>query len=151
MLMLAFQLWVDFNLNTYLFGTFGPVHLKKVKAGIDCFNAAEYWECHEALEEVWLEDVNDPARNVYWAIIQVAASMYHYQNGNHVGAWGLMKKAQEKFRRCEEQSIETDLCFKYLDWQELKELVFQVNEKTPLVDYKTIYDFRFKNYQENIK
>ncbi len=138
-------------MQTYPFGTFGPEHLKKVKAGIECFNQEQYWECHEELEHVWLEDRADPARNVYWAIIQVAASLYHVREGNIIGARGLLKKSKEKFRRCEDMNIETDLCYKYLSWQELKQLVFAIDsEHSELSDFKALYGFQFKHYREDI-
>lgn len=131
----------------YKFGTFGPEHLKKVKDGIKCFNAGEFWECHEALEDVWLEDRNDPARNVYWAIIQVAASLYHVREKNLEGAVGMIKKAKEKFKRCEDQNIETDLVFRFLSWSDLKEEVFKIDNEATLQDFKELYQFKFKDYQ----
>ncbi len=132
----------------YPFGSFGPEHLKKVKAGIDTFNSQKYWECHEALEDVWLEDRNDPARNVYWAIIQVAASMVHYRENKIIGTEGMLNKAKNKFERCRKQSfIITDLVLKYLDWEELESLVMSIpKENTKLEDYEKIWEFRFKNY-----
>lgn len=130
----------------YPFGTFGPEHLKKVKPGIECFNASQFWECHEALEDVWLEDRNDPARNVYWAIIQVAASLYHVREKNLVGAQGMIKKAKEKFKRCEDQNIETDLVYKFLSWKDLKELVFKIDNEASLEAFAHLYEFKFKDY-----
>jgi uncharacterized protein len=133
--------------DKYPFGTFGPEHLEKVRAGIECFNAKEYWECHEALEHVWLEDLNDPARNVYWAIIQVAAALYHYENNNLIGVLGLHKKSKQKFDRCRDQAIETDLVLKYLEWNKLRSLVFSIGEDAKLEDFKQLYDFKFEVYQ----
>lgn len=131
----------------YPFGTFGPEHLQKVKDGIVCFNNKQYWECHEALEDVWLEDRNDPARNVYWAIIQVAASLYHVREKNLAGAQGMIKKAKEKFNRCEKQNIETDLMYKFLSWKELKGLVFQIDNEDELEKFSTLYGFKFEDYK----
>jgi hypothetical protein len=134
-------------MKDFPFGTFGPEHLKKVKAGIETFNNQQYWECHEELEEIWLEDRNDPARNVYWAIIQVAASMYHVREKNIQGAQGLINKAKEKFKRCRDQNINTELVFRFLDWEELEALTFEVkDEDSKLSDYEKLYNFRFKNY-----
>lgn len=131
----------------YPFGTFGPEHLKKVKEGIECFNKEQYWECHEALEDVWLEDRNDPARNVYWAIIQVAASLYHVREKNIAGAQGMIKKAKEKFNRCEKLNIETDLLYKFLSWQKLKELVFDIDNEAELDSFQKLYGFQFEDYK----
>jgi predicted metal-dependent hydrolase len=110
-----------------------------MREGIRLFNEQKYWECHEALEDVWMEDRNDPVRNVYWAVIQVAAACIHHREGNDVGKKGMIFKAKEKFRRCREQHLLSDLAFKYLDWDEFEALAMKE-------DFIGIYDFRFKNF-----
>ncbi len=127
-------------------GKFSDYHLKRMKAGVECFNTQKYWECHEALEEVWLEDRDDPVRNVYWAVIQVASALVHYREKNLVGAKGLLNKSKEKFIRCEEKNIETPLLFKELDWEKLKNLVFEVPEEPKLEDFQDLYHFKFESY-----
>lgn len=77
----------------YEFGQFSPSHLEKMKEGLTLFNEQKYWECHEALEDVWMEDRNDNARNVYWAVIQVAAACIHYRDSNLIGAQGKIGRA----------------------------------------------------------
>ncbi len=135
-------------MEKYPFGAFGPEHLKKIANGIKTFNSKKYWECHEALEDVWLEDRNDPARNVYWAIIQVAASMVHFRENKIIGTEGMLNKAKNKFQKCRDQSfILTKLVFDFLDWEELESLVMSIpNTDTKLEDYQKIWDFKFKNY-----
>lgn len=137
--------------DKYPFGTFGPEHLKKVESGIECFNTKKYWECHEELEDVWLEDRNDPARLIYWAIIQVAASMYHVREKNLVGAQGMLKKAQNKLTRAKEQNVVTDLVLKYLSWEEFSALVNGLDvENSQLDSFEDLYQFKFLNYQSEI-
>ena len=118
-------------------------HLKLMKKAIALFNAQKYWECHEELEHHWLEEPG-PLRNVYWAVIQVAASMIHYRDGNLVGAKGLLVKSKEKFKRVESFKIENKLLNEELDWQQLKELVFKVPAEPQLEDFKDLFEFRFK-------
>ena len=134
-------------MTTYSYGQFTPDHLLKMKEGVELFNEQKYWECHESLEHVWLEDRQDAARNVYWAVIQVAASCIHYRNQNIIGAEGMINKAREKFKRCREMNILTDLVFKHLDWEELENLVDAIPDKnSELQDYVKIFNFRFKHY-----
>ena len=71
------------------------------------FNEQKYWECHEELEHHWLEDSGDNARLIYWAVIQVAAAMYHYRDKNLIGVQGLLKKARDKLVRAEKNKVET--------------------------------------------
>lgn len=132
----------------YSYGQFTPDHLLKMREGVDLFNEQKYWECHEALEDVWMEDRQDPARNIYWAVIQVAAACIHFRDSNLIGARGMIYKAKEKFRRCRDQHILTDIAFKFLDWQELEEIVFKIpdSEKSVLEDFATLFDFKFKHY-----
>lgn len=138
-------------MDKYPYGTFGPEHLKKMKLGIEQFNDQLYWECHESLEDIWIEDKQDAARNVYWAVIQVAAACIHYRDDNIVGARGMIAKAKEKFKRCRDQHILTDLAFKFLDWEELEKTVFAIKDKDPaLEEFEPLYNFRFKNYPDNL-
>jgi hypothetical protein len=131
----------------YKFGQFTPEHLAKMAEGIALFNEQKYWECHESFEDLWMEDKNDPARNVYWAIIQVAAACIHYRDDKIVGAQGMINKSKEKFRRCREQNILTPLAFQYLDWEELEKLVMKIKDKdAQLQDFEELFNFRFKNY-----
>ena len=127
---------------------FSSEHLQKMKEGISLFNEQKYWECHEALEDVWMEDAQDPVRNVYWAVIQVAAACIHYRESNLIGAQGMIAKAKEKFRRCRDQKLLSPLAFDYLDWQEFEEIVMKVPEgkNSQLEDFNDIFNFRFKNY-----
>ncbi len=130
----------------YSFGQFTPDHLEKMREGVELFNEQKYWECHESLEDLWMEDRNDPARNVYWAVIQIAAVCIHYRDSKLVGATGMIIKAKEKFRRCREQNILTDLAFKYLDWEELEKLAMAVPETPELEDFASLFEFRFKHF-----
>jgi len=121
-------------------------HLKKMSEGIHHFNEQLYWECHESFEDLWMED-RTPVRNIYWAIIQVAAACIHYRDGKIVGAQGMIVKAKEKFKRCRDLHVLTDLVLEHLDWNELEELVVNIpSSQAVLEDFAKLYDFRFKNY-----
>jgi uncharacterized protein len=123
---------------------FGPAHLQKMQEGLERFNRQHYWECHESLEEIWLEDRTDPVRNVYWAIIQVAASMVHFREQNLVGATGMLNKSREKFKRCRDLGVVSPLLETSLSWSHLEGLVTAVpSEPTELAPFQAIFDFRF--------
>lgn len=123
---------------------FDREHLALMGKGIELFNQQLYWECHEEFEHHWLEEAG-PIRNVYWAVIQVAAAMIHYRDGNLTGARGLIFKAKQKFNRCEEFHIESDLLNSELSWNELKKMVRRVPEAPQLEDFKELFFFRFKD------
>ena len=114
------------------YGRFDTTHLKKMEEGILLFNRQRFWECHEALEEQWLEDRGDPARYAYWAVIQVACVLLHCRDENPAGAEGLRAKAVEKFDKCIELGVVTPLLEKNLSWGELKKLLFAIPPDAPL-------------------
>lgn len=134
---------------SYSFGQFTPEHLKKMKEGVALFNEQKYWECHEALEDLWMEDRNDNARNVYWAIIQIAAACIHYRDNNLIGAQGMIAKAKEKLKRCRDLNVITDVVLKYLDWEELESVADKIPTGThsSLESFKELFDFRFLSFR----
>ncbi len=118
-------------------------HLRKMKQGVQYFNEAKYWECHEELEDHWLEDTGDNARYVYWSVIQVATALYHHRNGNLAGAKGMMNKAKDKIIKCEKYGIESDIMNKFLQWKLFKKLVMQVPSEPSFEDFEKISEFKF--------
>lgn len=50
----------------------------------------DYFECHEALEELWLKLDRDP---VYKGLLQVAVGLYHFRNGNYRGGHMMLDSA----------------------------------------------------------
>lgn len=62
--------------------------------GLRLFNHGEYFECHEVIEELWLQTpVDDIYRDLYKGVIQAAAAIYQEQRGIESGALGLHKTA----------------------------------------------------------
>lgn len=53
----------------------------------------DYFECHEVLEELWLEEGRNP---LLQGLLQVAVGLYHHANGNVSGAVKLLTAALEK-------------------------------------------------------
>jgi predicted metal-dependent hydrolase len=53
--------------------------------GIEYFNECEFFEAHEAWEDLW-SDSEGPERRFYQGLIQVAVCLHHFGNGNIRGA-----------------------------------------------------------------
>lgn len=120
---------------------------QKMKEGIELFNSEQFWECHEALEHIWLEDTHDPIRLIYWAVIQVAATNIHVRDKNVTGAIGLLAKAKNKFIRVKEAHLENDFLNQKYQWHKLKKLVFNIKEnEEDLSLYQELFEFRFPPY-----
>ncbi len=56
-------------------GDLTPVMRERFRDGIRLFNRREFWEAHEAWEDVWKESI-DPQRTLIQGLIQAAAA-YH--------------------------------------------------------------------------
>lgn len=60
---------------------YSPLYL----AGIAYFNSCDFFESHEAWEELWT-DYQGPSRKFYQGLIQAAVALHHFGNGNIRGA-----------------------------------------------------------------
>jgi predicted metal-dependent hydrolase len=63
--------------------------------GIDEFNHGLFFECHETLEEIWLEE-HGKDRDFYQGIIQIAAGYLKWEQGVLSGAIKLWKSGLKK-------------------------------------------------------
>jgi hypothetical protein len=63
--------------------------------GIDEFNQRLFFECHETLEEIWLEEHGEE-RKFYQGIIQIAAGYFKLEQGVPAGAIKLWHSGLEK-------------------------------------------------------
>jgi len=52
--------------------------------GLEQFNRGEYFEQHESLEEIWIEDQR-PLRRLYQGILKVGVGFYKLRLGNYRG------------------------------------------------------------------
>lgn len=121
---------------------FTTSHLKMMQNGIRLFNDGQFWECHEDLEDPWMECSHEPAKYVFWAVIQVATALYHYENQNLAGASGMLNKAKEKLKLCE--PLEGPILREQLSWDTLKKLVDKIPQNPSLEDFSSLYLFKFK-------
>ena len=60
---------------------YDPLYLR----GIELFNVCDFFEAHEAWEELWAEQFG-PSRKFYQGLIQAAVALHHFGNGNIRGA-----------------------------------------------------------------
>ena len=60
----------------------------------DCFNQGLYFEAHEVLEELWLEDRSGPNGAFYKGLIQLAGAFVHLQKRRPGPASALLRMAR---------------------------------------------------------
>lgn len=120
---------------------FNEKHLYSMRRGIDFFNQKKYWDCHEELEVIWMEEVSD-VRYIFWTVIQVAVALHHCEQKNLTGASSMMGKAREKLQKAM-PITSTDL--NKLNWQGLSELIESYSDNGQLSDFTALLNFKFPN------
>ena len=63
--------------------------------GIRLFNSKRFFDCHEALEALWLKSAGEE-KVLLHGLIQIAAAFHHHQRGNPVGSRSLLEKGWKK-------------------------------------------------------
>jgi uncharacterized protein len=79
-----------------------------VLRGIEEFNRGEFFECHEYLEEAWMQE-SGRIRYLYQGILQVGVGFYHLQNGNWRGATGLLRNGTTRLKEFEPAILGVDV------------------------------------------
>lgn len=62
------------------------------------FNRAEWFECHETLEELWVGEEGE-MRDFYQGVLQVAVALHHWREGNFGGAVRMLEGGTVYLRR----------------------------------------------------
>ena len=76
--------------------------------GIEEFNRGLFFECHETLEEIWLEDHGED-RAFYQGLIQIAAGYFKWDQGVLIGAIKLWRSGLEKLAAYPPNHLGVDL------------------------------------------
>ncbi|MEP7135130.1 MAG: DUF309 domain-containing protein [Chloroflexota bacterium] len=69
-----------------------PLHPQAAE-GLRLFNAGEYFEAHEALEDAWNAETGE-VRRLYQGILQIAVTYLHITRGNYNGAIKVYARGQ---------------------------------------------------------
>ena len=71
----------------------GPLH-PQAREGLRLFNAGDYFEAHEALENAWNAEQGD-AKNLYRGVLQTAVVYLHIRRGNYNGAVKVYERSKK--------------------------------------------------------
>jgi predicted metal-dependent hydrolase len=66
----------------------------------------DYFECHEVMEELWLEEGRAP---LYQGLLQIAVGLYHHWNGNVGGSIKLFSQGIDKLQHFPSPILGIDL------------------------------------------
>lgn len=81
---------------------------------IEQFNKGEYYECHDLLEEIWMED----KRNKFLqGLLQLAVAVYHFENGNISGSRALFNSSSKYLQpyRPKHWDLDLEVIIKYIE------------------------------------
>jgi predicted metal-dependent hydrolase len=76
--------------------------------GIELFNAGEYYECHEVLEDIWVISCGQE-KLFYQGIIMAAVALYDYEVGRFGAARTMHRKAKERLEPLPDQFMSLDI------------------------------------------
>lgn len=71
----------------------GALH-PQAREGLRLFNAGEYFEAHEALEDAWNAETGE-AKNLYRGVLQTAVVYLHITRGNYNGAIKVYERSRK--------------------------------------------------------
>jgi uncharacterized protein len=66
--------------------------------GLELFNDREFFDAHEALEDIW-RAAPGPEKKFLQGLIQVAVALYHHGNGNMIGARSVLRRGFRNLSR----------------------------------------------------
>lgn len=91
----------------------------------------DYFECHEVMEELWLEEGRSP---LYQGLLQVAVGLYHHANGNVSGSIKLFSAGLDKLSPYPANTLGIDLAMLMQDSTAYLSKLKQIAEK-PFAPY----------------
>ncbi len=73
--------------------------------GLELFNKRDFYECHEIIEELWLETKPGPHSGLYKGVIQAAAALYQWERGYLSGARRLFLSSTKYLKEYEPAAL----------------------------------------------
>lgn len=118
----------------------------RFKKGLHLFNEKEYFECHEVIEELWLETSSeDPHRDLYKGVIQAAAAIYQFDRGILTGARGLYRTSVKYLEEYSPKALGLNVkklvlqmrrCFASFDSWDGKTILVRAPRSEPVLEFE---------------
>lgn len=92
------------------------------------FNAREWFECHETLEDLWIGEEGE-VRHLFQGILQIAIAMHHWRNGNYVGAVSLFNGGVMLLNQVSEACLWVDVARLIADANRVREALEELGKE----------------------
>ena len=89
-----------------------------VKESVQLFNEQRYWECHEALEQIWRRETNPIEKALQQGVILSASALVHAQKDEDAICIGMIPSALTRLNQWKEgsyYSLNVDLLKKSME------------------------------------
>lgn len=86
----------------------------------------DYFECHEVMEELWMEEGRNP---LHQGLLQIAVALYHHRNGNVGGAIKLFSQGIEKLEYYPKMTLGIDLSKLLADAEAYLDKLLRIEEE----------------------
>jgi uncharacterized protein len=70
--------------------------VETVKESVELFNEQRYWECHEAMEQIWRRETNPTEKSVQQGLILAASALVHAQKDEDAICLGMIPRTLAK-------------------------------------------------------
>lgn len=84
------------------------------------FNARQWFECHETLEDLWIGEEGE-TRNFFQGVLQIAVALHHWRNGNYGGAISLLTGGVSYLSKVRDKCMWVDVAQIIADANRLRE------------------------------
>jgi len=78
------------------------------RRAVELLNRGEFWEAHEALEQIWRSVADEGEAKVLQGLIQAAAALFHRERGNAHGVRVVGEAALDKLAGPQHPAVEFD-------------------------------------------
>ncbi len=78
-----------------------------VKESVQLFNEQRYWECHEAMEQIWRRETNPTEKALQQGMILSASALVHAQKDEDAICIGMIPSALTRLNQWKEASYYT--------------------------------------------
>lgn len=92
------------------------------------FNAHEWFECHETLEELWIGEEGE-ARSLFQGILQIAIALHHWRNGNFGGAISLFNGGVRLLHQVSDGCLWIDVARLIADADRVRETLEEIGKE----------------------